>query len=160
MKLRVSMLVLLCMPAFAEDSTDRVPPELRSCLSISRNAERLACFDRAVAVLASGKDGSALAAATPEASFGLLATPYTPASAEKETGKSDVQSVQSTVKAFGRASDGATIIHLENGQSWRQLSGGDTLLKAGDAVTVNRAALGSFQMAVPSGRTVKVRRIR
>jgi hypothetical protein len=40
------------------------------------------------------------------------------------------------------------------------LSGGDTLLKAGDSVTITRAALGSFQMKVPSGRSAKVRRIR
>jgi hypothetical protein len=158
MNLRVFAFALLCAPAFADDAPDRVPSELRSCVSIQRNAERLACFDRVIAVLAAGKDGAALAAATPEASFGLGAnTREAPANAANESG--DLQSVQSTVKGFGRAGDGSTIIHLQNGQSWRQLSGGDTLLKAGDSVTINRAALGSFQMKVPSGRTAKVRRV-
>jgi hypothetical protein len=156
MKFRVIAFALMCAPAFADDARDRVPPELRNCVSIQRNAERLACFDRAIAVLAAGKEGGTLAAATPEATFGLGAsnreTAATPESA-------DLQSVQSTVKGFGRAGDGSIVVHLDNGQSWRQLSGGDTLLKAGDSVTINRAALGSFQMKVPSGRTAKVRRV-
>jgi hypothetical protein len=158
MKLRVFAIALLCAPAFADDAPDRVPPELRSCVPIQRNAERLACFDRAIAVLAAGKDGTTLAAATPEASFGLVAgTREAPKQAPTEG--SDLQSVQSTVKAFSRSSDGSTVFHLDNGQSWRQLSGGDTMLKAGDTVTIERAALGSFQMKVPSGRSTKVRRI-
>jgi hypothetical protein len=158
MKLRVIAFALMGSPAFADDSQNRVPPELRSCVSIQRNAERLACFDRAIAVLAAGKEGGTLAAATPEATFGLGANNREPAGAPAHE-SADLQSVQSTVKGLGRAGDGSTIIHLDNGQSWRQLSGSDTLLKAGDGVTITRAALGSFQMKVPSGRTAKVRRI-
>jgi hypothetical protein len=158
MKLRAFAFALLCAPALADEPADRVPPELRTCASIQRNAERLACFDRAIAVLAAGKDGAALTAATPESSFGLVSRAReTAAKAENEAG--DLQSVQSTVKAFSRSADGSIVIHLDNGQSWRQLSGGDTLLKAGDSVTITRAALGSFQMSVPSGRSTKVRRI-
>jgi hypothetical protein len=149
---------LMCTPAFADDAQDRVPPELRSCVSIQRNAERLACFDRAIAVLAAGKAGATLAAATPEATFGLGASNREPAAAPARE-SADLQSVQSTVKRLGRAGDGSTIVHLDNGQSWRQLSGGDTLLKPGDSVTITRAALGSFQMKVPSGRAAKVRRV-
>lgn len=163
MKLRALATVMIAAPAmvasaFAAGEADRVPPELRSCASISRNAERLACFDRAIAALAAGKEGAAVAATTPEASFGLNAS-VREAPAVKEKDGADLQSVQSTVQGFARAADGSTVIRLENGQSWRQLSGGDTLLKKGDAVTVTRGALGSFQMNVPSGRTVKVRRI-
>lgn len=158
MNVRLFAFALLSVPAFADDAPDRVPPELRSCLPIQRNAERLACFDRAIAVLTSGKEGAALAAATPESSFGMVSgSRGSPAKTEKA--EVDLQSVQSTIKGFGRANDGSTIFHLDNGQSWRQLSGGDTLLKTGDSVTINRAALGSFQMKVPSGRSAKVRRI-
>jgi hypothetical protein len=158
MKLRVIAFALACAPALANDTQDRVPPELRSCVPIQRNAERLACFDRAIAVLAAGTEGAALAAATPEATFGLGASNRDGAAVLAQA-SADLQSVQSTVKGFGRAGDGSMIFHLDNGQSWRQLSGGDTLLKAGDSVTINRAALGSFQMKVPSGRTAKVRRV-
>jgi hypothetical protein len=153
-----AFVLMIGASAFAQDAPDRVPPELRACLSIQRNAERLSCFDRAIAMLAAGKEGSALVAATPEASFGLGAgIRETPAKAEE--GDGDLQSVQSTVKGFARSADGSIVIRLENGQSWRQLSGTDTLLKVGDNVTITRAALGSFQMKVPTGRSAKVRRI-
>jgi hypothetical protein len=154
-----TVFALFCASAFANEVTDRVPPELRNCASIQRNTERLACFDRAIAVLEAGDDGAALAAATPESSFGLLGRVRETAPKVDDDG-GDLQSVQSTVKAFSRSGDGSIVIHLDNGQSWRQLSGGDTLLKAGDSVTITRAALGSFQMKVPSGRSTKVRRIR
>jgi hypothetical protein len=157
MKFRLVAIALMAFPVFADETPNRLPPELRSCVAIQRNAERLACFDRAIEVLAAGKDGAALAAATPESSFGLTTSVReTPASSEGESG--DLQSVQATVKGFSRA-DGSLVIRLDNGQSWRQLSGGDTLLKVGDSVTIDRAALGSFQMKVPSGRSAKVRRI-
>lgn len=158
MRLHALAAVMISASAFATDGADRVPPELAPCVSISRNAERLACFDRAIAALAAGKEGAQVAATTPEASFGMNASVReTPVA--KEKGGSDLQSVQSAVQGFARTADGSIVIHLENGQSWRQLSGSNTLLKKGDAVTVTRGALGSFQMSVPSGRTVKVRRI-
>jgi hypothetical protein len=157
MKIRLVAIALMAVPVFADETSDRLPPEMRSCVAIQRNAERLACFDRAVEVLAAGKDGAALAAATPESSFGLTTSAReTPARTESQGG--DLQSVRSTVAGFSRA-DGSLVIRLENGQSWRQLSGGDTLLKVGDSVTIDRAALGSFQMKMPSGRSAKVRRI-
>jgi len=59
-----------------------------------------------------------------------------------------------------RTLNGDELITLENGQIWRQLSGGQLLLKIGDEVEISRAALGSFQMKVPTGRSGKVKRIR
>jgi hypothetical protein len=58
------------------------------------------------------------------------------------------------------ANDGSAVLTLDNGQVWRQLSGGQLLIKVGDEVEINRAALGSFQMKVPTGRTAKVKRVR
>ena len=59
-----------------------------------------------------------------------------------------------------RTLNGDSLITLDNGQVWRQLSGGELLLKEGDEVVINRAALGSFQMKVPTGRSGKVKRVR
>jgi hypothetical protein len=140
----------------AADTPSTVPPELLTCASISRNSERLACFDHALAALATGK--SAGAPATPESSFGLLSSERAPPP-KINTGGADLQSVSSTLLSFGRADDGSLVFILENGQRWKQISGADPLLKKGDVVTINRAALGSFQMVMPSGRSAKVRRI-
>ncbi len=140
----------------AADTPPPVPPELLNCAAIGRNNERLACFDRAVAALAAGKPAGG-PAATPEATFGMLSS--TPAPTRPADSGGDLQSLQSTVKAFGRADDGSLLIKLENGQAWKQISGTDPLLRKGDTVTINRAALGSFQMIMPSGRSAKVRRV-
>jgi hypothetical protein len=63
------------------------------------------------------------------------------------------------VQSFGRADDGSLIVNLANGQRWKQISGADLLIKKGDTVTINRAALGSFQMVLPTGRSAKVKRV-
>jgi hypothetical protein len=157
MKVMMFAALIVASGAFAAAPT-ALPEELRNCASIKRNAERLACFDRAVAMLAAGKDAGALPAPTPEASFGMLTSERAPPAQETKDQRDDLQSVTSTVKGFGRSADGSLVIHLDNGQSWRQLSGTNPMLKPGDTVTINRAALGSFQMIVPSGRSSKVRR--
>ena len=156
---RLSTLLLMFVShAYAQASADAIPTELQACASISRNSERLACFDRAIAVLSAGKD-SAGPAATPESSFGLLSSPRAPPPKSTAAQARDLESLSSIVQGFGRADDGSLVVNLDNGQSWKQISGGDPLLRKGDAVTINRAALGSFQMVVPSGRSMKVRRV-
>jgi len=155
--LSLALIILTTATATAADSPNTVPAEILTCASIGRNSERLACFDRAIAVLAAGKNASG-PAATPESSFGLLSSERAPAP-KTNAGGADIQSVSSKLANFGRADDGSLVFILENGQRWKQISGADPLLKKGDAVTINRAALGSFQMVMPSGRSAKVRRI-
>lgn len=146
-----------CGTAWGADQSSTIPAELRSCVGIERNTERLACFDRAVAVLM-GVEGAQAPSA--ESSFGLVAsTPRADAPRSGELGE-DLRKLTAKVTAVATASDGSSVVTLENGQVWRQISGNQMLLKVGDEVTINRAALGSFQMFVPSGRNGKVKRVR
>ena len=154
----IAPVLLAGLACAADDAADRVPPELRICISIQRSSERLACYDRVIAAMQSGKPAGETGASA-ESSFGLLASESAPPPAEDKAVRGDLQSLKANVKGFSRGADGSRVIHLDNGQSWVQLSGGDTLLRAGDPVTINRAALGSFQMLVPSGRSAKVKRI-
>jgi hypothetical protein len=159
MKLSFWVLLLAGSVAAADEPVRPVPEELRSCAAINRNTERLACYDRAVAAMIEGKAPEGLAAATPEATFGVISSARgAPASSGAEA-KADLQSLTANVKGFGRGADGSLLILLDNGQTWRQLSGSESLLKVGDTVTINRAALGSFQMVMPTGRSAKVRRV-
>ncbi|MBC8026643.1 MAG: hypothetical protein H7Y89_11655 [Steroidobacteraceae bacterium] len=151
-------LLLLSTIAVAE-TPNAVPPEVMTCTAISRSSERLACFDHVVAALAAGKPISDKGG-SPESSFGILSSAGTPPAKADGAARAAMDSLSSTVKGFGRADDGSLVVHLENGQSWKQISGHDPLLKTGDAVTINRAALGSFQMVMPTGRSAKVRRIK
>jgi hypothetical protein len=158
MKILVLLPLLLVSAVLAEEKPiEKIPPELRSCLSIERNTERLACFDRGVAVLL-GTTTSA--APSPESSFGMVANTPRPNSIKVAEAPEDVKSVRGRVASLSEAADGSAIVRLDNGQTWRQISGGSMLLKVGDEVEINRAALGSFQMIVPSGRSGKVKRVR
>jgi hypothetical protein len=156
-KMLVMSLMGLCLRvAVAEEAApEKLPPELRSCVGLERNSERLSCFDRGVAVLLGAKGVKAPSA---ESSFGMIATApnaETRTSAAGEGLRTVIAKVTDLKSAGGDA-----VVTLDNGQVWRQLSGGQLLLKIGDEVQINRAALGSFQLVVPSGRSGKVRRLR
>lgn len=151
------LIVAGCSVALAgEKASPALPPELRNCVEIDRNTERLACFDRGVAAILQGSDAPA---PSPESSFGLVAS--TSRAGTPRDGQDDpLKSVRGKVAAVETARGGAAVVTLDNGQVWRQISGGQLLLQIGDEVTINRAALGSFQMIVPSGRSAKVKRAR
>jgi hypothetical protein len=152
--------MLLGATASADEPATRVPAELRSCVSIKRNTERLACFDRAIEVLEGAGAKSAPDAPSAESSFGLFA--QAPAQTDTDTrARSQVDVLEARVAAISAGADGSAIIVLDNDQSWRQISGSATLLlKVGDPVVIRRAALGSFQLSTPNGRSAKVKRVR
>jgi hypothetical protein len=155
-KILTVMLVMSCTAAWADNPpADKIPAELRSCLAIERNTERLSCFDRGVAAILKGEGA---VAPTAESSFGMVAS-TTRADVERGDAGDEVMSVKGKVTAL-KTLNGDELITLDNGQIWRQLSGGQLLLKLGDEVQISRAVLGSFQMKVPTGRSAKVKRLR
>jgi hypothetical protein len=149
------LLATFAAAASAQTAEDRVPPELKSCLGITRNTERLACFDRAVRVL----QGDKTVTATAESTFGLYA--QEPEKKENPSGESaDVETVEAKIVKLGNMADGSLFISLDNSQGWRQLNERELLLKVGDTVKITRGALGSFQLVAPNGRSAKVRRVK
>ena len=151
--------MLLGATATADESALRVPMELRSCVAIQRNTERLACFDRGIAALL--EPGAKPAENPPgaESSFGLFA--QAPVQAKSDApARAQIEAMEARVTSIAVTAEGAAIIVLDNGQSWRQISGSATLLlKAGDPVVIRRAAMGSFQLSTPNGRSAKVKRL-
>jgi len=156
MRILLGLLIIGCGVATAQEKAhDKIPAELRSCVSIERNTERLSCFDRGIAALI-GTAG--VTAPSAESSFGLVASTPRADAARGET-SDEMKGLRGKVTAL-KTLNGDELITLDNGQVWRQLSGGVLLLKVGDEVEISRAALGSFQMKVPSGRSGKVKRVR
>jgi hypothetical protein len=51
------------------------------------------------------------------------------------------------------------MVVLDSGQTWTVMDN-DGRLAAGDAVTIKRAALGSFLMLTPSNHRYRVRRVK
>ncbi|HEV7358831.1 MAG TPA: hypothetical protein VGN99_12625 [Steroidobacteraceae bacterium] len=54
---------------------------------------------------------------------------------------------------------GRTFVVLDSGQTWAVMDS-DGRLNSGDAVTIKRAALGSFLMLTPSNHSYRVRRVK
>jgi hypothetical protein len=59
-----------------------------------------------------------------------------------------------------RTSDGHMTFTLDNDQVWRQVEAEDMLVQPGEALTISRAALGSYWLKMSSGRGCKVTRVR
>lgn len=141
----------------AEAPETNVPPEFLTCYGIKRTGERLACYDRTVEYLR--QSGEKVAAPSAEAAFGLQART---SESRKETSEAEqTSSVTARVSEVSATREGFKIIKLENGQTWRQLTGSSTVyLNVGDEVTVDRGALGSFLMRIPNGGPLRVRRVK
>ena len=140
-----------------------------ACASIEDPTQRLSCYDRAAGrpaaphadvplatapVVAAPATAAAAAPAAPAAnpkSFGLYA-------AEHPAPPPPAATITGTVLALGTSSSGRATVTLEGGQLW-ELADSDPLLAAGDAVTIRRAALGSFEMTTPTKRTHRVHRL-
>lgn len=146
----------------ADSKAGSLPEPLRTCASIKRSSERLACYDRAVEMLSSGAaDGASTFEPSPEAMFGRVSSDPRAAATATSAEREDLSAVTARVTALKRDGEGMHVIELDNGQTWHQISGSKTLLLGeGDTVTIARAALNSFRLSTPSGRTAKVKRIR
>jgi hypothetical protein len=72
---------------------------------------------------------------------------------------SQIKAITAKVAGISHDPYGRETISLDEGALW-QLDGSDALLASGDSVTIKRAALGSYVLTTPSGRTHRVRRLR
>jgi hypothetical protein len=96
---------------------------------------------------------AASAVVVPKEAFGLYKEEH------PVIAKSDTSSITAKVAGITHDPYGRETISLDQGALW-QLNGSDALLANGDSVTIKRAALGSYVLTTPSGRTHRVRRLR
>jgi hypothetical protein len=170
--------------ASAANAVDAV----RACRAELDDARRLACFDAASARLdarptAAGADidatparapadeaqgavpaataGSAVAQMTPEQRFGYRGDVAREALDRQKAELPQLEKLTATVTSASKQGTGDFVVMLDNGQVWAQLpTGTPRRLKAGDEVTITPASLGSFVLKGPTGRGVRVKRLR
>jgi len=157
------------------------------CAAVAGDAARLACYDQAFGRPDSNSTPGGPAApaaqatsasAIPAAAAPAVAMPSATAAAQarEEFGLSEAakrardpekaremmpESIAAVVAKVVRRPTGESIVTLENEQVWEQAEPGTTvLLKAGDSVTIRKAALGSYVLVTPSRAAVRVRRVR
>jgi hypothetical protein len=136
-----------------------LPPQLETCAALRRDAERLLCYDKAVAQIKSGVEGAP--APSPENLFGAGGGIAPAKSDAPEPEREELRQITSAVTSARRGDDGALVLHLENGQAWRQQDVDVTLVvNDGDTVTVQRATFGTFRITDKRGRSARFKRVR
>jgi len=159
---------------------------LQACAALTTEAARLACYDKLAgraptaaapaaaatpapkAAAAPTAGAAAPAAASPSGAAGAAARPASPApaspeafglySAEHPKALAPTKTETLRILDMSHSPKGFLVLQLEGGQLW-ELHDGDPLLVSGDTVTVHRAALGSFLVTTPSGRSLRAKRL-
>jgi hypothetical protein len=168
----IAGVALVALPAFAQEA----PLEkVYACAGVADGAQRLACFDSAVASLKQAENSGGLAVVNREQidkaekeAFGL-ATPSLSALAESarsagstvvaETPKA-LERVTFPVKAVRMGPDNKYRFVMENGQEWRQT---DTIKlpaigKGPWQAEIRKAAIGTYMLKLDDRTAVRVKR--
>jgi hypothetical protein len=164
-----AVFVAMTTGAAAQEEAPKPPlSDLYACTTLAEDAARLACFDQSVGALAAAERGGrfvtldtlgaeklereAFGFAMPSLNL-LLPSIATPSS---EPATKEISAV--ITRVGGR--DGKGAFYLDNGQVWTPTETVSSRgAKVGAAVTVRRAALGSYLMSFGSGAAVRVRRV-
>jgi hypothetical protein len=168
LRFRVVLAVFAALPARADPARDALA-EVARCADIADAADRLKCFDAAMA-----RVKSALASPAPEAPtksllewFGFSRSP-TPVTKPQDFGKpppeaapEELNEIASPVLEFAKTARGKAVFILENGQVWRQLDSDTTAVldpQRGTkmAVKIERGFLGSYNLTI-DGRNILVK---
>ncbi|HEU4779056.1 MAG TPA: hypothetical protein VFS58_04160 [Steroidobacteraceae bacterium] len=138
-------------------AAEELPSHLKACVSLRRDAERLACFDKAIAQLQNGTDSPPPSA---ENMFGANTDIVAPPG-NRDVQREELREIKGVVTSFRRADDGMIVLGLDNGQTWRQQDSDVSLtIDTGDSVTIMRASLGTFRIADKRGRSARFKRVR
>lgn len=136
-----------------------VPAQLEACAGLHRDAERLLCYDKAMAQLRAGANG--LPAPSAENMFGANSDVLDASARHPDVKREELKQISGIVTSLHRGDDGMIQLVLDNGQVWRQQDADVRLMvDKGDKITIVRAALGTFRMSDKSGRFARFKRVR
>jgi hypothetical protein len=141
------------MPSAAAKSTSApAPTPLPASAATAAAAPAAAAAQAPVSAAAAQTPVSAAAIAADPKNFGL--TP-----AQQHTADLGPTSITAHISIVSSDQVGRTLVVLDSGETWTVM-GNDGRLSSGDAVTIKRAALGSFLMLTPSNHSYRVRRLK
>ena len=169
----LTLLAALPATAVAKDKLPAAIPEsfqkVLACRDVADAAERLACFDRNVAVLdAATKSRDILVAdkaQVRQARSGLFG--FTMPSLKIFGGGDDeneddkIKEIETTIKSARTYDYGQWRITLADGAVWEQIDSRPVALdpRPGNAITIKQGALGSFLASIAGQPAIKVRRV-
>lgn len=147
-----ALLVMAIVVTVASAASPADEPPAR-CSEMDDDRARLACFDALF-------PRAPTPAAAPEAVFGINDT-VRRARGERVAGDAAPQMIESTLAHLDPLEPGRNRITLANGQVWEQVEVSARFQpRAGEAITVRQASMGSFLMRGSRGVAVRARRLR
>ncbi|MBX9884834.1 MAG: hypothetical protein K2X68_07655 [Novosphingobium sp.] len=162
---------LAAAPLAATDKSPlpkELPPVFEAvvnCRALTSDSERLACYDKNVAALASAREKQDIVVAdratireTKKGLFGF-ALPTLKLFGGTERASDEVKEIETTVSAVRVAADGLATFTLADGARWKQTDGGSTFARPGIAIRIKRGALGSYLASIDKGAYVRVVRL-
>jgi hypothetical protein len=154
-----SLIALVVAGPAVCSAAEGLPPQFAACATLSRDSERLACYDKAVTLLEAG--GEAAPPPSAENMFGASTSLANTAPRKSETEREELRQITGTITSLRHVEGGMISIDLDNGQTWRQQDSDVSLaMKQGDSVTVVRASMGTFRIADKRGRSARFKRVR
>ena len=155
---------LACYDALAHRPADKIPSAAAKSVPAPAAVAAPAAATASVPAAAPAAASAASAAAPaqpPMSPAAIAADPknfgLTPA--QQHTTELGPKSVTAHISIVSSDQLGRTLVVLDSGETWTVMDN-DGRLSSGDAVTIKRAALGSFLMMAPSNHSYRVRRIK
>jgi len=140
-------------------AAEPVPAHIEACVSLRRDSERLACYDKAVAIMRAG--GETAPPPSAENMFGANSENAQADGSHAEAKREELQQISGLVTSLRHLDDGMIQLELDNGQVWRQQDADVRLMvNTGDKITVVRASMGTFRIADKTGRFSRFKRVR
>lgn len=167
-----ALALLLAAPAAAKPDKPAERPQalvrLVECRAIAAEAERLACYDREVAAVDAAAAARDLVVVdredlrkTRRTLFGLT-LPDLSVFGDDNEDKESVGRLETTIKTVRQDPYGRWHFELADGALWSQIDSRELPIdpRAGQAIRIRRAAMGSFLANVNNQTAIRVRRER
>lgn len=163
--------LLSTAPASAQVAAPSQPAGLKAvaaCRSITDAAARLACYDSSVAQLSQSVAAREIVVLDRQEvrrtrrslfGFSLPRLPFLGGDGDND-GQEAVREITANIVRAAAVGNDRYQVTLDDGAVWRTTEAVRNVPRAGRAVTLRRAALGSFWMDYGSGRAVRAMRIK
>lgn len=138
---------------------------LIDCRKIADNAARLACYDKAAAAMDQAEAKGDIVVVDREQARKVRRQAFgftLPSLSLFERGEKpeEIDNVTGVVAAARQNGAGKWVIRLEDGAVWTQVDTNDLPMdpRPGEAVTIHKAALGSYMLVLPHHRSFRAHR--
>jgi hypothetical protein len=156
-------------PALAKQAemTATVVKELIACRSVAADAERLACYDKAVSALDQAQKSGAVVVVDREQikeakkdAFGFNLPSFGKLFDRNGEKTEQVNEIELVVDHAFKNGNGKWVIVMEGGQTWRQIDTNELtrIPHKGSKAVVKRGAIGSFSIKVDGDLSFKAHR--